>query len=497
MAVQRPTTKTLNDLREILLEWFDESDLADLCFGLSVRYHHIKGDSTADKARELISYMLNRGRFAELVEACANARPHIETLQVMLSAQSEAATPTTPAPPTADAPATPPSLSPSSSPVLTSAVTLVLRLIPQSSTTAQIIWESDVIGRRRSLLKLPVAETVLPVVIKALDAVQYPGHRDHAAHFSPEEQHQLAALGLWQHGTVVYDIHSTFGALLYQSLVEDMEGNIALNTVRDHATRIGASITYMLRFPPDGVLFAALPWELLRDTHNFLLIERGKIASCIRHLDFHQALPMTPPVYGRRRMLALVPQAGIPESIRQAEQTARMATLSPLIQSDMIEMAEVQPVTLPKLVDWIQTHPPIDYLYFYGHGRYTDQHGELLLDTDYGNQEWVSCERLAALFGNIRLVIICACQSAMVSDGGLRTGIAAALIAAGVPAVAAMQFTVRVSAATRFAEIICRNLVQDADLSAAISQARQALYVEEDAGVSWWVPTLTVRSRNP
>jgi hypothetical protein len=100
------------------------------------------------------------------------------------------------------------------------------------------------------------------------------------------------------------------------------------------------------------------------------------------------------------------------------------------------------------------------------------------------------------LLGSVRLILLHACQGGMVSEAGLLTGIAPALSAAGVPIVIAMQQSIRITAATRASHIIYRALAQEQSIQHAVNQARQALYIEEDEQVSWFVPTLYIRSRN-
>ena len=75
-------------------------------------------------------------------------------------------------------------------------------------------------------------------------------------------------------------------------------------------------------------------------------------------------------------------------------------------------------------------------------------------------QRWYRTWAAATVLGGARLVILHACQSAIVGDAGLLTGVALALIAARIPAVVAMQLTVRVAAATRFADVIHRSLAR-------------------------------------
>jgi hypothetical protein len=60
-----------------------------------------------------------------------------------------------------------------------------------------------------------------------------------------------------------------------------------------------------------------------------------------------------------------------------------------------------------------------------------------------------------------------------------------------------MQLTVRINAATRFNEVMYRRIVNGESLPRAVVLARQALHFEEPDGASWYVPTLTIRARDP
>jgi hypothetical protein len=67
----------LAQLRRKLLKAFDEIELRDLCFDLGIRYDILSGQSTSDKARELIAFLQRRNRVSELVEMAAQQRPHL------------------------------------------------------------------------------------------------------------------------------------------------------------------------------------------------------------------------------------------------------------------------------------------------------------------------------------------------------------------------------------------------------------------------------------
>jgi hypothetical protein len=78
LAKQRATKggARFSDLRPMLEESFDESELRTLCFDLGVNYDDLPGEGKSSKARELISYLERRGRIRELVDYATRVRPN-------------------------------------------------------------------------------------------------------------------------------------------------------------------------------------------------------------------------------------------------------------------------------------------------------------------------------------------------------------------------------------------------------------------------------------
>ena len=65
------------ELHKILITYFNESELRDLCFRLDIDYEELPGSTKSDKARELITYAERNGRYEELVRLVQPSRiPH-------------------------------------------------------------------------------------------------------------------------------------------------------------------------------------------------------------------------------------------------------------------------------------------------------------------------------------------------------------------------------------------------------------------------------------
>ena len=388
---------------------------------------------------------------------------------------------------------------------------ITLRLIFRPVRGGALLrWESDVLGVCESRLPAPIPPDDMGLILRALDTLQDPAYPTawNAAQvrsfgFSPDDQERLTSAGLWDSGRVRADTPWRIGRRLYRALTADPAGAQALGTVRDHAAAVGRTLSLELCFPPNATDLAGLPWELLWDEGPTpVLLGRGATAACVRRLDLAQALPPPRQTSGPLRILAVSPRTGIPDEVRQIERAARAAAWEPLITCGVAQMDELSPVTRKSLAEMIMGEDPPDIIHYYGHGRYRGGEGALLLD-DPGAAAWIPAAALAPLFAPAGMVVLHACQGAMLGAEGvigdsadMRTALAPALCAAGVPIVLGMQFTVRAAAASRMAAVIYQALAEGRSVEEAVAFARRALYVEEPDRVSWYVPALYLRARS-
>lgn len=374
----------------------------------------------------------------------------------------------------------------------------------QRAGDTRITWRAPLLGREETRFTPPYGPAELPLVIRSLDVLQYPNYPDPLNEreggrfsFSAAEREALVRLGLWAGERVAEDAFQTVGGALYAGLGGD--GQQVLKAVSNASIASGQTTNYVLRFPPDAIDLAALPWELLWDQerNQAVLIRGHTIDSCERYVDLDVALPPPLPAGQQLNVLALAPAFGIPAEVRAAEREARLRSWERLAAAGKLSYAEVSPLTMVSLNDHLlnaERRP--DIVHYFGHGVYRNGKGYLIFDNGGGGYELISTERLAATLGDVRLVVIHACQSAMIDrERGLLTGIAPALsVVAG--AVVAMQLTVRTEAATRFTQVFYDQLLgRGRSLQEAVARGRQVLFTEAPDGASWYVPTLYIRSR--
>jgi hypothetical protein len=142
-------------------------------------------------------------------------------------------------------------------------------------------------------------------------------------------------------------------------------------------------------------------------------------------------------------------------------------------------------------------------VHFMGHGAFDPRIGEgvLLLEDENHRQDILRGSTFASFFAGKpmpHLVILASCHSAEPGRDpacGPFASVAAALVAAGLPAVIAMQTAVRDRKAIRFTERLYSRIAEGDPIEAAVSQARIALRAGQPDTLDWAVPVLFVRGQ--
>jgi len=376
---------------------------------------------------------------------------------------------------------------------------LTIRFRAQGDT-AMLDLETDD-GAGDAVTFTPPFGADLPLVLRALDAAQFPPPARPAWSFTQPEQQQLSNLGYWQGNRVVPAIHAQVGRALLAALIADPTAATIVAQARASARANGQPLELVLRFQRTATMLADLPWEMLWEDPATgglpLLLAQGNRSSCVRYLTLPRPLPQPQPPGSTLKLLAVSPTAGIPAELRRQQQAALAQALQTAIDAGhMALVIPDPPLTIGGLLDLVQQERP-DILSFYGHGEYRDGQGQLLFDAPGGGREWVSANRLAPLAdGGLRLLLLHACRSDQAGDAGLLTGTAALLSALGLPAIVAMQSYMRVTAATRLQAVLCGGIAAGQSVQTALAWARAVLYAEEHDAASWYVATLTIASRS-
>lgn len=68
-------SEILQDIRDNMIESFNESECRDLCFDIGVSYESLPGKTIDDKCRELVLHQKRRNKIDALVKRCRELRP--------------------------------------------------------------------------------------------------------------------------------------------------------------------------------------------------------------------------------------------------------------------------------------------------------------------------------------------------------------------------------------------------------------------------------------
>jgi hypothetical protein len=297
------------------------------------------------------------------------------------------------------------------------------------------------------------------------------------------------------------------GKRLLECLTSGNTGKL-FNAVIAEGIKQGEPAHIELRFDPDQVALATLPWELITDDYDRILVQHG-LVNITRYVTYPQPPPQFEPRLDQDFLLQVVSQPANFRPFRPAE--------LPLSRLRTLPHASFEDFERILLIDRI----PLWGIHFNGHGgtalvcECTDTSPANALASDpsarcptcrrplaeaklvgvlwfekNGVGQKASTEEVGAALFNSRacLAMLLACDTARVGGVTLFSGLAPGLILAGVPAVIGMQYPVDDDFANRFAQNFYAALLEKRDVLAAMHTARRAT-----RGDLWYSPVLYLR----
>jgi hypothetical protein len=239
------------------------------------------------------------------------------------------------------------------------------------------------------------------------------------------------------------------------------------------------------------------PWELAFDPSRREFLATSSV-SFVRNAFTAVPAEAPPRGRGRLRVLAVVsqPRGTVPLDTGTETTDLRRAFRS-LLRSGRAEVEVLDRATPGRLQGRLAAGR-VDVLHFVGHGDFDERsrEGSLLLEDERGRPRPLEAEALRGILcgRGLRLVFLNACETGRGGRVEWNRGIAPALVAAGLPAVVANQYSVLDAAATAFARELYAQLAAGRSLGDAAREARVA--VSRDLGPSrldWAVPVVFAR----
>jgi hypothetical protein len=324
------------------------------------------------------------------------------------------------------------------------------------------------------------------------------------------------------------------GCKLHQVLGNSIQQVIEIAVAEAKRDRTWSHIR--LRFPSDDPKFVHLtdyPWELLHNDYDFLA-HQGVTFS--RYIAYRSPRPNLPTVEQLNVLLISSSGAGDNrlglQSLPALEREAIAQGLQQAKNEGLIQLEILAPPTWnalrTRLLERRNVAVP-NVLHFDGHGFFGkrcnlagcrkaykqsathcecgaplgEAQGYLVFEQSDSTADYVSAKELGELLGNLErreqpssdwgvaLVVLSACRSGMSRlSETVFNGVAQKLIGQGIPAVVAMQYSVRVDAASAFSEDFYKSLGQKESLAIALRRGQSAMGIE---GNQWYRPVLYLR----
>ncbi len=263
-----------------------------------------------------------------------------------------------------------------------------------------------------------------------------------------------------------------------------------------------------LRIDPEAAALHTLPWELLCEPAQGQ--EPARLLAADATTPFSRYLAGAwkagQPVLDRplRLLAALVNPPGLPSHLPPVDVAAERASLEAALAeapSGTLEVSWLEgPVTPADLAAELQKGP--HFLHLVAHGTFDtrEEKGSLWLADPQAPEgsRGVDEDELAELFRGsaspLRLVFLASCRSAQRSPARALRGVAPKLVAAGTPAVVAMQDAVDMETARVFAATFYRRLLDHGRVDRAANEARSIVLHAGLPGPQ--VPVLFLRLRD-
>jgi hypothetical protein len=248
----------------------------------------------------------------------------------------------------------------------------------------------------------------------------------------------------------------------------------------------------------DAPELGRIPWEFLFSDFLDRYLALSTDTPVVRFLDVPSAIDPLPVTLPLRVVVVVSDPVDAPGLDVKRETELLKATTTDLQKAGLLSLEFLESATLSNLQH--RLYEPMHVFHFIGHGAYDEKlrQGTLLFEDEQRNAVRVSATRLATLLHDapdLRLAVLNSCEGARGSTTDPFSGVAQTLLRQGLPSAVAMQSEISDRAAIAFAHEFYFALCRGADVDAATSEGRKAVF---SAGndIEWGTPVLFLRSED-
>ncbi len=243
-----------------------------------------------------------------------------------------------------------------------------------------------------------------------------------------------------------------------------------------------------------------LHWEFLYDPKRRTALGRSREIAFSRYLGLPIATATATDEKPRLLVVLSTPsnlsEYSLAELDRETMRQSLTGALGSLGDDVAYEFLD-GPATLGRICDrLVAGNFHVLHLQAHGHVCKDRETASLVLEKDDGRADFVDEEHFAEIFGGertLRLVTLLACHSGVQTAEDPFSGLGAALVGRGIPAVVAMRRAISIDAATLFTEHFFRNLARSGYVDTAANEARQQLHLANRDDLEWGTPALFMR----
>ncbi|HJU56582.1 MAG TPA: CHAT domain-containing protein [Pyrinomonadaceae bacterium] len=298
-----------------------------------------------------------------------------------------------------------------------------------------------------------------------------------------------------EHGSLPDDEEMiAFGSQLFDTLFQGDVRRLYDEARTRQRSRLDVVLTSMIPW------IAEKPWEFAYDhgRKSFLATEETHfIRNVLTNVPADQIIRADGPL--RILVVSAQPVGYGLLSVEQELAVIRRG-FEPLIDAGLVEIEPLARAT-PSMIHGRLMTEKYQVVHFIGHGVYDEERGEgrLIFVNENGGEYSLGERSVREIFRGrgLSLVFLNACESGRGGRADFNKGVAQSLVARGLPALVANQYSVLDSSATSFAQHFYWSLAQGMSLGQSAREARIAVnYLLHGEPIDWAVPVLYARDPN-
>ena len=293
------------------------------------------------------------------------------------------------------------------------------------------------------------------------------------------------------------ELLKSVGNTLYNAIFDKNISN-HFAAIKAEADKSGCGVRLRLNFEKPEI--AAIPWEFLYDDSTNTFLANDPKTSLSRYIEVPLKKQDIKPASLPLKMLLVIssPKDLAPLDYVGEEKLIKEA-LQKHVRSKQIEIDVLIKATIVNIYKKLNAKL-YNVFHFIGHGVFKNNEGYIALVDENDRAHLLDEQGFSNLFlgqQGLGLMILNSCEGAAISSSQAFRGMAPRLVQRGIPAVIAMQYSIRDSTSKLFADIFYGSLALAKPIDEAIQSARNLISIQVGLDKrDFATPVLYMRAKN-